>query len=929
MERVYHEVNFAPEKGGDMKILRPERTAFTMLLISLFFLALAISAQEKPGQALLKQFTFRNLGPFRAGSWVTSFAVPESPPRAHLYTLYVGTRNGGVWKTVNNGTTFEPIFDSQEALSIGDVAVAPADENILWVGTGEAYCARSSSSGDGIYKSSDGGKTWKHMGLPDSHHIARIVIHPLNPDIVYVASMGHLFSTNPERGVFKTADGGATWQKVLYINDKVGAIDLAMNLASPDTLYAAMHEKTRLPWHYEAGGPESAIYKTTDAGKTWTRLEGGLPSGRVGRIGLDIFQKDPGILYAIVENVNKRPPTKEEAELDKKQGREPGERTYGVEVFRTDDAGSSWRKINAGKESAFDKAPYSFNQLRINQRDPDKVYCTGQSLVSTMDGGKTWTGLTWPPDGVFQKAFGDFRTLWVDSLDGDRLIFGSDGGVYVSYDGGKTCHHYYNIPLGELYAAGVDMEDPYNIYCGLQDHDSWKGPSNGSAGEIALADWVTVGGGDGMYNAVDPGESRWVYNNREFGMMWRLDQKTGLQTPIMPQREKGKPPYRFNWTPPIMLSPHDSAVVYTGTQVLLRSPDRGDHWEEVSPDLTTNDDSKQHGAGHISFCTITTVSESPLKAGVIWAGTDDGKIQLTRDNGATWTDCTSKIAAAGGPAELWVSRVFASPHDAGTAFVSKTGFRQDIIKPFLFKTTDFGATWTAVAGDLPDKNINVVLQDRKSADLLFAGTDSGLYVSLSGGRNWLPFKPSIPSAKVTDLVIHPRENDLIVATYGRGLWVGDITLLQEWNDGIVGEELHLFALEPRVQRSPAVYGNYQLQGDSHIITPNEPDDFVIRYYLREKAKDKVKVTITDLSGKVIREIEGKGKAGFNTAMWDMRPKREGEAQPESYEYGPQSRLVDPGEYIVVLEAGGRKLTQKAVVRKRLGWSIGPFPAIIK
>jgi len=913
-----------------MKILRPKWTVLALLWMMVLSLALPNLAQEKPEQALLKQFAFRNLGPFRAGSWVTSFAVPDSPARSHLYTLYVGTRNGGVWKTVNNGTTFEPIFDGQEALSIGDVAVAPSDENTVWVGTGEAFCARSSNSGDGIYKSVDAGKTWKHMGLRDSHHIARIIIHPKNPDVVYVAAMGHLFSTNEERGVFKTTDGGATWQKVLYTNEKVGAIDLAINLSAPDTLYAAMYEKTRLPWHYETGGTESAIYKTTDAGKNWTRLGGGLPTGLVGRIGFDIYKKNPDILYAIVENVNKRPPTKEEAEADKKRGREPAERTFGVEVFRSDDAGISWRKINAGKESAFDKAPYSFNQLRINQHDPNKVYCTGQSLVSTMDGGKTWTGLTWPPDGVFQKAFGDFRTMWVDPQDGDRLIFGSDGGAYVSYDGGKTCHHYYNIPLGELYAVGLDMEDPYNIYCGLQDHDSWKGPSSGWAGEVTLSDWVTVGGGDGMYNAIDQSEGRWVFNNREFGMMWRLDQETGVQTPIMPRREKGKEPYRFNWTPPVFLSPQNDAIVYTGAQVLLRSLDRGEHWEEISPDLTTDDDSKQHGAGNITFCTITTASESPVKAGVIWVGTDDGKVQVTQNHGAAWTDCTAGIASAGGPAELWVSRVFASPHEPGAAFVSKTGFRQDILKSFLFKTADFGATWTSISGDLPAKNVNVVIQDRKSGSLLLAGTDSGLYVSFNGGQNWLPFKANVPWVKVTDLAIHPRENDLVVATYGRGLWVADITLLQEWNDRIPAEDVYLFGIEPRAQLQPTVYGNYQLLGDNHLMTPNEPDDFVIRYYLKVKAKDKVKITITDLAGKVLREIEGKGEAGFNTVTWDMRPKREkeGPTGEEFWEWG-RSPLVEPGEYAVVLEASGRKLTQKAVVRKRLSWSIGPSPALIK
>ncbi|MBN2409205.1 MAG: hypothetical protein JXE07_05660, partial [Candidatus Aminicenantes bacterium] len=848
---------------------------------------------------------------------------------AHLYTLYVGTRNGGVWKTTNNGTTFEPVFDSQEALSIGDVAVAPSNPDIVWVGTGEAYCARSSSSGDGIYKSIDGGKTWTHKGLCDSHHIARIVIHPVDPEIVYVAVMGHLFSDNEERGVFKTGDGGATWEKVLYLNEKIGAVDLAMALSDPDTLYAAMYEKIRLPWHYEVGGPGSAIHKTTDGGRTWTRLGGGLPEGRIGRIGFDIYQKNPAILYAVVENANPRPATKEEAERDRELGLEPRRRTFGVEVFRTDDAGSSWRKINAGKESAFDKAPYSFNQLRINPHDPDKVYCTGQALVSTMDGGENWTGLSWPPDGLFQKAFGDFRTLWVDPQDGDRLIFGSDGGVYVSYDGGKTCHHHYNIPLGELYAVGVDMEDPYNIYCGLQDHDSWKGPSNGWAGEISTADWVTVGGGDGMYNVIDPADGRWLYNNREFGRMWRLDQKTGVQTLITPRREKGKPPYRFNWTPPIFLSPYNGAVVYTGAQVLLRSTDRGDHWEEMSPDLTTNDDSRQHGEGHITFCTITTAAESALEPGVIWVGTDDGKVQVTRDGGGAWKDCTAGIAAAGGPAELWVSRVFPSPHDAGTSLVSKTGFRQDIFRPLLFKTTDYGETWTAISGDLPAKNINVVVQDRKNANLLFAGTDFGLYVSLNGGRNWVSLKGALPSAKVTDLVIHPRENDLVVATYGRGLYVADISLLQQYDEALLGADVHLFDIEPRVQRRSGAIGNYPLQGDSHLFTANESDYVVIRYYLKNGLEDKVKITISDPSGKVVRDLQGESMAGFHTVLWDMRPNREeGEGRDDwEWRFG-RDHLVVPGEYTVALMAGGKTLTRKALIRNRQGWGVGPFPVVI-
>jgi photosystem II stability/assembly factor-like uncharacterized protein len=888
-------------------------------------------AQQAPDRFtgdLLKSFTSRALGPYRAGSWVTSFAVPDLPAHDHLYTFYVGTRNGGVWKTDNNGTTFEPVFDAQPKLSIGDVAVAPSDPNVVWVGTGEAYCARSSNSGDGVWKSVDAGKTWTNMGLADSHHIARVVIHPTDPDVVYVAAMGHLFSANAERGVFKTADGGRSWQKVLFANDKVGAIDLVMVRSAPEVLYAAMYDKVRLPWHYELGGPASAIYKTTDGGKTWSRLGGGLPTGRIGRIGFDVYQKNPEILYAVVENGNRRPPTAQEAEQDKRRGVESAERTEGNEVYRSDDGGKSWRKVNAGTEAALNKAPYSFNQLRLDQNDPETVYITGQSLASTNDGGKTWKGLGWPSNGVMPRAFGDWRAMWIDPIDPDRLIFGSDGGVNISYDRGKTSHHAYNLPLGEFYAVGVDMEDPYNIYGGLQDHDSWKGPSNGWAGEISLSDWVTVGGGDGMYNCVDPTDSRWVYNNREMGAMWRLDQKTGVQTSITPTRPTGRPALRFNWTPPIALSPHNPAIVYTGAQVVFRSLDRGDTWQEISTDLTTNEDAKQHGEGFISYCTLTTLAESPVTPGVIWTGSDDGKVQVTRDGGATWLDRTAKLAAAGGPANFWVSRVFPSSHAAGTAFVVKTGWRLDDYRVSVHKTTDFGETWTSLAGDLPaGKPVNVIVQDRRNPDLLFVGTEWGVFVTVDGGKRWLPFKADMPSVKITDMVIHPRENDLVVATYGRGAYVTDITPLQEMTEAALEEDVHLFDVEPKTQRVTGGIGNYQLLGDSHLFTPNEPNAVVINYYLKAKAPGAVKVTVADPYGTVLAELTGKGEAGLNSVSWGMRAQRPGQ-KPARFPGFGGGRLAPPGEYVVTLEANGKTLTKKTSIRYRQGWPAGPVPVII-
>lgn len=902
------------------------------VLIALLAVAGAVSVfADAPAafdEALLKNITYRNLGPFRAGSWVTAFAVPTVPLREHLYTLYVGTRNGGVWKTVNAGTTFEPIFDDQTKLSIGDVAVAATDANIVWVGTGEAANARSSHAGNGVYKSTDAGKTWTHMGLADSHHIARVIIHPKNPDIVYVASMGHLFSTNAERGVFKTTDGGKTWAKVLYINEKVGVVDLTIVESAPETLYAAAYEKVRSAWNYELGGPESAIYKTTDGGRNWTRLGGGLPTGRVGRIGLDVYQKNPNIVCAVVEDGNPREPTPQEAEMMKRRGGRTRVPTMGNIVFRSDDAGATWRKINAGYEQALDKSPYAFNQLRIDPNDPETIYITGQSLASTNDGGKTWKGLDWPSNGVMQKAFGDWRCLWIDPQDSNRLIFGSDGGVNISYDRGLTCHHAYNMPLTEWYAVGVDMEDPYNIYCGLQDHDSWKGPSNGWSGEISLADWVTVGGGDGMYNCIDPTDSRWAYNNREMGTMWRFDQKLGVQTRITPQRPDGQPRLRFNWTPPIALSPHNPAVVYTGAQVVFRSEDRGDHWREISPDVTTNEKAKQDGEGYVPYCTLTTLAESPAKAGVIWTGSDDGKVYVTKDGGATWNDRTAALAAAGAPENYWVSRVFPSPYDAATCFVSKTGWRFDKFQPLLFRTADYGETWTSMSGDLPsDASINVVVQDRKNPNLFFVGTEKGVYATIDAGTTWVSFRSNMPWVEVTDLVVHPRENDLVVATYGRGGWVADVSPLQEMTPAVLDKDVHLFAIEPRMQRVITVTGNYQLLGDSHLFTPNEPNAVAVSYYLKAKAAEPVKITVSDAGGKVLSEMTGSGEAGLQTVYWSMRVRRPG-APEWAYLYD-QGDFVEPGEYTVKVETGGKVLTGKAVIRGRQGWTFGPVPVVIK
>jgi photosystem II stability/assembly factor-like uncharacterized protein len=888
-------------------------------------------SQERFNEELLKGFTYRNLGPFRSGTWITDIAVPESPQKDHLYTFYVASRNGGLWKTVNNGTTFEPLFDDQSVIVIGDVTVAPSNSNIVWVGSGESCNSRSAYSGDGVYKSMDGGKTWKNMGLKDTHHIGRIVIHPQNPDIVYVAAIGHLFSFNEERGLFKTEDGGKTWKKVIYVNEKTGVIDVALHPSKPDILYAAAYQFQRLPWLFDKGGPGSAVYKTTDAGETWAKLGGGLPSGKIGRIGLDIYWSDPNIIYAVVENANKRPPTPEESAQDRSRGLDPRPREVGGEVYRSEDGGMTWKKMNdSARDSVTGKAFYSFGQIRIDPNNDKTIYVLQEPLLKSIDGGKTWKDKDGRWIEADKRAFGDNRSFWIDPQNSDRMMLGNDGSLHITYDGGKSWDSYFNLPMAQYYDICVDMEDPYNIYGGLQCHESWKGPSNSWSGRVTLEDWITVGTGDGMYNQVDPNDSRWLYNTSAHGGHYRVDQKLGIRTSILPRREVGKPPYRFVWCAPIHLSPHNSQIIYAGAQVLLRSLDRGDNWQEISPDLSTKEADKiiPRDEGGIPWFAITTISESPVTPGVIWVGTAGGKVWTTRDHGANWTDLTQTIAGVGGPEKYYVSRVFASNFQDGTAYVAKSGYRRDDFRPFLYKTTDFGATWSSLAGNLPEKPINVIFEDRKNPDLLFLGNDTGVYVSIDGGKRWVRMRNNMPNVMVHDLLVHPRENDLVVGTYGRGLYITDITPLQEMNEKVLEEEVHFFEVEPKVQRITSGWGWYNLYGDRVLSTPNEPNAIVINYYLKDKSKDNVKITITDTFGQELAVLEGPSHAGINTVLWRYMPRRltieEQEAfmKLRSQDRGPMARMVPPGEYMIILEKGDKKLTHMARIKKRAGWPLG-------
>jgi photosystem II stability/assembly factor-like uncharacterized protein len=874
-------------------------------------------ASQPSNEELLKNFTYRSIGPTRQGGRFVDFAVPQQLPS----TFYAATASGGLWKTVNNGLTFEPVFDHENVFSIGDVTVAPSDPNIVWVGTGEANNSRSCYWGDGVYKSVDGGKTWKNMGLKESRHIGRIVIHPENPDILYVAALGHLYSENPERGLYKTTDGGKNWKKVLDVvarGKSIGVIDVVMHSINPEILYAAAYDKERKPWTFNLGGPGSGVYKSSDGGNSWTKLGGGLPTGMLGRIGLDIYRRNSDILYLTVENANKPKMSDEERQKELEEGKS-SQGMIGGEVYRSDDAGKTWKKVSPDGQSIGGEPAYYYGQIIIDPNDDKVVHVLSAASWGTRDGGQTWQRR---PLGFG----GDDHALWIDPENSDHMILGYDHGMGITYDGGKNWYHPDFMPLAQFYAIGVDMSHPYNVAGGTQDNGSLMGPStkrNGSP--IRLEDWQMVGGGDGMYNVFDTSNNRYLYNESQFGPLSRLDLKTGERKQIAYQKKK--PDLRWNWNSPVLISPHNSNVIYHGGNILVRSSSRGEYWEEISPDLTTNDPSKlttgKGGDGNIQYCTITTIDESPLEEGVLWVGTDDGNVWLSKDSGKNWIMLNDRIKGNPG---YWVSRVAASHHYTGTAYVSYTGYRRDDFRPFLYKTTDYGETWTSLASNLPDEPVNVIREDHKNPNLLFVGTEFAVYLSLDGGKNWIRMKANMPTQPVQDLVIHPRENDLVVATHGRGIFIADITQLQELTPKVLSEDVHLFDIESKVRW---INNKFNVSSSSNFDGESEPNGIVVNYYLKNDVKGNVEAAIYR-GDKFINGIKGKGTAGINRVVWNMTQRRERTEEEKkevrermerfrafgirrpidvNYAYDP----AEIGEYKVILKVGGQEFTKNASI----------------
>jgi photosystem II stability/assembly factor-like uncharacterized protein len=881
---------------------------------------------QSPREAALKNLKFREIGPAAMGGRVDDFAVVESDPRI----IYVATASGGIFKTVNAGVTWEPVFDDQVVSTIGDIALAPSDPSILWAGTGEPNNRQSSSWGNGIYKSMDSGKTWTHMGLKDTHHIGRVAVHPSDPNVVYVAALGHLWGPNKDRGVFKTTDGGATWTQSLYINDDTGISDVAIDPQSPNTVYAAAYERRRTVFGYNGGGPHSGLYKTVDGGAHWNKLTKGLPEGGdMGRLAVDIYRRNSNVVYALVEHAK------------------------GGGIFRSEDKGFTWTKM-----SDTNPRPSYYSQVRIDPNNDQRIWVLGAPMYFSEDGGKTFRM------DRGQKIHSDFHAFWIDPANSEHVMAGADGGITMSYDGGRSWDYVNNIPLGQFYEVAFDMQKPYHICGGLQDNNSWCGPSaTTSTRGIANDDWSTVGGGDGFYAQVDPVDPNIVYAESQDGNLLRRDLRTGESRSIRPLEDNDKAPrYRFQWNSPVMISAHDRNTIYYGGNHLFKSTDRGDTWERLGPDLTTgierdkqailgkvpDKDTLSRHDGVQQFPCITSISESPKRAGVIWAGTDDGNVQVTRDAGKTWHNVAANVPGVRKGA--YVSRVVASAHNEGTAYLTFDNHRSDDFAAYIYMTTNYGDSWTRISTGIPAEagTIHVLREHPRNANLLFAGAEFGLFVSFNHGSNWERMKNGLPTVPVDDIAIHPRDNDLILGTHGRSIWImDDITPLEQMSESMLASDVQLFDMRPGIEWRMA--NNKGATGHKEYLAANPPYGVIVNYYVKNKleGRNPVKITVTDKAGNKIRELTGAAEAGINRVNWDLRydtPVRAEPGQAGAAEGGPEAAgegggpgvggrgaggaggggcfgffsrgpLVDPGEYTVAISAAGKNASKTVIVEE--------------
>jgi photosystem II stability/assembly factor-like uncharacterized protein len=789
---------------------------------------------------------FREIGPANMGGRIDSIAMAPGDSD----TFFLGTATGGVWKTINAGNTFVPVFDQEPVLTIGAVAVAPSDPSIVWVGTGEPNNRQSSSWGNGVYRSMDGGKSWAHLGLEETQSIGRIAIDPTNPEVVYVAALGHLWGANPERGLYKTTDGGNSWSKVLFIDQDTGVVDVVINPRSPNILYAATYQRRRTAWGFNGGGPGSAIYKTSDGGRNWQKLTDGLPAdGNSGRIGLAIYEKRPNIIYALVQNA--------------KGG-----------VFRSEDDGQSWKPMSNTDGDAY------FGQIRVDPNNDSQVWVLEDNLLRSMDGGKTFD-----PDST-RDVHSDFHDLWIDLQKSDHIVAATDGGIWTSQDSGRTWDFNNSLPIGQVYQASAGPGSPYQICGGFQDNGAWCGPSrNRSAQGIVNSDWHHVLTGDAFYTLIDPQNSDTLYSEAQDGKLMRLDLKTHEWASLRPPENSGEPRFRFAWDSPVLISSHDSQTLYFAANILFKSTDRGDTWTRASPDLTTNidrtklpimgkipdKDTQSLNFGVQSFPCISAIAESPVDAAVLWAGTEDGNLQLTRDGGKSWQNLSANLTRV--PHGTWVSSIVASKYAPSAAYVTFDGHRNDDFGAYILRTADYGTTWTPIMTGIPNNGgvVRTISEDPYNPNVLFAGTEYGAYVSFDKGQSWERLGLGLPNVPIDDISIQLQNHDLIMGTHGRSLWVLDnIRALEELKTD-THSDLEVFDLAPATEWRIYIDDN-GFEGQRVFRAPNPPNGAVIDYYLnRGTDKDhKVRIVVRNSRDEVVSELDGSGIAGINRVEWDLR-----------------------------------------------------------
>ncbi len=849
--------------------------------------------------AAMAALEFRSIGPAVISGRISDIDVAMIPGEEPGRVIYIASAGGGVWKSENAGISWTPIFDDQPVQSIGDVTVAPSNPDIVWVGSGESNNLRSSSWGNGVYKSTDGGQTFQMLGLPTSQHVPRIVIHPTNPDLVFVAAMGPLWTSGGERGLYRTRDGGRTWERVLYVNETTGITDVVFDPANPEVMYAAAMQRERKAYSFVAGGPGSGIFKSTDGGTTWQRIEIGLPSGEKGRIGIDVSRSQPRTLYAYVH------------------AQEGG-------VFRSDDGGESWTR-----QSNLSSLPWFTGQVRADPSIPDRVYHLGQQLSVSNDGGRTW-------ERIAQTTHVDHHALWIDPTDSDHVMIGNDGGFYISRDGAQSWDYAENLPVSTFYAIGVDMREPYWVYGGLQDNGSWGAPSRTrTRSGIGNTDWVNVGGGDGFYTQIDPSDPLTMYAESQNGALSRVDVPTGERKSIRPRAEDDRP-LRWNWSVPVVISRYDHNVLYVGANYLFRSPDRGDSWTRISEDMTRALDRDTlpimgfRAAGGLGrhdgtapYGNITTISESPLRRGLLYVGSDDGVINVTRDDGATWTRIER---FAGVPDLTYVSRVEASHHDEGTVYATFDGHRSNDFEPYVLKSTDYGRTWTSIAGNLPESgSVQVVREHPRNPHLLFVGTEFGLYGTTDGGATWARVGNELPYVSVHDLAIHPRDNDLVIGTHGRGMYIlHDLTPFERLADA---QRSQATIFEPPAATIFNLAPGPGSPGDREYFAPNPPNGAMVSYWIGDVGAGRASLVITDATGAVVRELTAENSTGLHRTAWDLRwespaaaaagPRAADPDDDDPPFRGPAGPYVAAGEYGIELRVTPENGSPRTVASSRV------------